>query len=202
MDRLLAVIPKNLLAFVAIVGGILFIVFSQPPHTICDSQLEVIRESQKLFLYTDPKTKKIKTTRYETLRDHCRATNSPGGCYELFQEVKIFLTDLDSITQECTTAAGRISKHKDVLWEITEMLVRMAWGEKAPEAYHAKFGWLDTADISLFCRLKARIESFYGADAWVQFREKMMRELPGAKDLPRNQVWDMSLLSVNCARYP
>ncbi len=69
-------------------------------------------------------------------------------------------------------------------------------------AVSAGVRWLDTADIALFCQLKSRIMAFYGEDSWVALRERMMRDLPGAKDLPRNQVWDLSLFSENCARYP
>jgi hypothetical protein len=83
-----------------------------------------------------------------------------------------------------------------------ELLLRVAWGTKPPDAYHAKFGWLDTADISLFCKLKTRIISFYGEPAWNAYREKMMKELPGAKDIARETVWDLSLFSENCSRYP
>ena len=202
MDRLLSIVPKSVIAFAAIVGGILFIVLSEPPHTICDSQLEIIKEQQKKFLYLDPKSKHIKTTKYENLRDHCKATNNPGGCYELFQEMKTLLHDLSTLSNQCAPEIGGIKEIRKPVWEIAELLVRLAWGEKPTEAYHAKFGWLDTADISFFCQMKARIYILYGEPAWAKFREKMMKELPGAKDLPRNQVWDMSLFSENCARYP
>ena len=75
-------------------------------------------------------------------------------------------------------------------------------GEKPPAAYHSKFGWLDTADISLYCKLKGRYQATYGEGAWTSLREKMMKELPGAAEMPRNQVWDMIIFSENCARYP
>ncbi len=202
MDRLLTLIPRNLIAFVAIVAGILFVVLSDPPHSVCDSQLEVLRESQKHFLYRDPKQAKILTTKYERMRNHCKLTNDPGGCYELFLEMKRLLNDFNTVSGDCGSAAGSVAEHKKALWETVELLVRFAWGEKAPEAYHAKFGWLDKADMSLFCNLKSKIVSFYGEPAWASFREKMMRELPGAKDAARNHVWDMSLFSENCARYP
>lgn len=202
MDKYLSMIPKNTLAFIAIVGGILFIVFSEPPHTICDSQIEVFKEEQKKFLYKDPKLKKVKTTRYETLIEHCKATNSPGGCYELFQDLRIFLHDLGTVPSECADAVSSLSEVKRALWDPMELLVQLGWGEKPPTAYHAKFGWLDTADLSLYCKMKGRIMSVYGEPAWNNFRERMMRDLPGAKDLPRNTVWDMSLFSENCARYP
>lgn len=202
MDRILSIIPRNMIAFAAIIAGILFVVLSDPPHTICDSQLEVVRESQKSFLYRDPKQQKITTTRYERLRNHCKLTNDQGGCYELFLDIKRLLHDFNTFSSECAVAAGEVPEHKKLLWETIEILIRVAWGEKPPEAYHGKFGWLDKADMSLFCNLKAKIISFYGDGAWSNYREKMMRELPGAKDLARNQVWDMSLFSENCAKYP
>lgn len=195
-------IPKNLLAFLAIVGGIAFIILSQPPHSLCDSQLEVINSSQRKFLFKDPKSKQILTTKYEILRDHCKMTNNPGGCYELFQELKNMLHDLATLTKECSSAVSDIKEYKRALWEPIEIMVRLGWGEAPPASYTAKFGWLDPADLSLFCRMKDRITTFYGDSGWENFREKMMRELPGAKDLPRNQVWDLSIFSENCARYP
>ncbi len=202
MDRILSIIPRNMVAFVAIVAGILFLVLSDPPHTLCDSQLEVLRESQKFFLYTDPKQPKIKTTKFERLRDRCKLTNDQGGCYELFLELKKMLYDFNTVSNDCGSSAGSVSEYKRALWESTELLIRLAWGEKPPEAYHSKFGWLDKADMSLYCNLKDKIQSWYGEASWSTFREKMMRELPGAKDMARNLVWDMSLFSENCARYP
>ena len=201
MDRFLSLIPKNLLAFLAIAGGIAFIVLEQPPHTVCDSQLEVINTAQTRFLMKN-KSEKISTTRYERLRDHCRATNSPGGCYELFQELKTLLHDLGMLTKECAPVVSDIKEYKTALQESVELMVRLAWGEAPPSTYSAKLGWLDTADMSLFCRLKGTIVGLYGESWWTNFRERMMRELPLAKDMPRNQVWDLSIVSENCSRYP
>lgn len=203
MDAILRIIPKNMLAFVAITAGIfLLVTVIQPPHTVCDSQLETVAKSQAKFLYKDPKAKKVNTIKFQTLYDNCKITNQPGGCYELFREMKTLLDDLSNLTQECSAELGSVPEHKKALWDMTDLLLRIAWGAQPPGAYHAKFNWLDTADISLFCRLKTRITSFYGEDAWAAYREKMMKELPGAKDLAREQVWDLSLFSENCSRYP
>lgn len=202
MDALLRIIPKNMLAFVAIAGGILFIIASKPPHTVCDSQLETIQKAQQNFLYKDPKAKKVNTTKYQRLYEHCKITNAPGGCYELFQEMKTLLTDLSNLSRECAGPLGGVAEHKKALWDVMDLLIRIGWGVKPPDSYHAKFGWLDTADISLYCNLKTRITSFYGENSWNNFREKMMKELPGAKDIAREQVWELSLFSENCSRYP
>lgn len=202
MDKWLAQFSKNTIAFVAIVGGILFIVLSEPPHSVCDAQISVIQEAQNSFLYKDPQSKVVQTTKYERLRDRCKVTNNPGGCYEFFQEMKKLLQDFSTVSSECAGKVGGVSEINKALWETSELLVRLAWGEKPPASYHAKFGWLDAADINLFCKLKTRISYVYGEPAWNQFRERMMTELPGAKEISRNQVWELNLFSENCARYP
>lgn len=205
MDKFLNSLPKNIVAFLAISGGIIFIVLSQPPVTVCDSQVEKFKAMQINFLYRDekyPKAKNIKRTKFEYLRDRCKETNSPGGCYELFSDMKLMLHDLALFTDECAANSGGISEVKRSSWETVDLLIRLAWGASPPSAYNIKFSWLDTADVSLYCQLKNRIILMYGESSWSSFREKLMRDLPGAKELTRNQVWDMSLFSENCARYP
>jgi len=205
MDGFFSSLPKNMLAFLAIVGGTIFIVIAQPPASVCDSQIEVFKAAQANFLYKDerwPKSKVIKSTKFEYLRDMCKGTNNPGGCYELFQDLKVLLHDISVAPKECGPAIGGLSEVKRALWESMDLIVRLAWGEKPPTAYHAKFGWLDTADVSLFCKMKATVQVAYGESQWTTFREKRLKDLPGAKELPRAQVWDMSLFSENCNRYP
>lgn len=229
MDKFLAQFSKNTLAVVAIGGGILFIIISQPPVSVCDTQLEFIKTSQRLFLYKDTAKKGLRPKNicyrkvdplislkrkdkmeeepfscslFESLRDKCRKTNDPGGCYELFSGIKLLLTDLDTLTRECSAAAGSVPELRLALKDTLDLMVRLAWGTKPPSAYHAKFSWLDSADVSLYCKLKARYQNTYGDVVWNKYRDDMMKELPGANELPRNQVWDMSIFSENCARYP
>ena len=226
MDKFLSLFPKNVLAFLLIAGGILFIVLSQPPHSVCDSQMAVVDKNQARFLFRDPKMKKVNPaevkkaielcheskdpdscydiylTRYERLTEFCKATNTPGGCYELFTELKRLVRDLATLSSECSTAIGGTSEYKTALMGSVELMVRLGWGENPPSSYSAKLGWLEASDLSLFCRLHERITALYGESTWESFREKMMLALPGAKDLARNQVWDLSLFSENCARYP
>ena len=196
-------LPKNILAFLSIAGGIVLILVIHPPYTVCESQIEVVKKAQQSFLYREkPNSEVLKTTKYQYLRDRCKASNDPGGCYELFRGVNVLLEDMNALSQACGPAAGSTNEIHRALWETVELLLRLAWGEKPPDLRTAKFGWLDVADVTLFCKLKTRISSVYGDEQWVAFREKMMTELPGAKALTRNQIWDLSLFSENCARYP
>jgi hypothetical protein len=227
MDKFLAQFSKNTLAVVAIAAGTLFIILNSPPRSVCDAQMNQIRESQKLFLFKETAKKGVKVkyicyrkkeslvplkddrteeeyacSKYQSLRDRCKRTNDPGGCYELFQGIKVLLTDLSTLTRECSEAASSIDEVKAALKETLDLMVRLAWGEKPPSAYNAKFGWLDTADLSLFCKLKARYQNTYGEEAWNRYRQKLLEDLPGAKELARNEVWDLSIFSENCSRYP
>ena len=52
MNRFIA---RNVIAFLAIAGGMAYIIMNEPPHTVCDSQLEVFKKSQQTFLFKDPK---------------------------------------------------------------------------------------------------------------------------------------------------
>lgn len=202
MDRIFTIIPKWFLATVVIGGGIAFLVLYDPPHTVCESQIEVFKEAQKRLLFLDPKRKKIETTKFRELINHCKITNNPGGCYELFQETKTMLRDTQAVPSDCASVLGELKEVKSALWEVEELLVRLAWGEKPPGTYYQKFGWLDTADVSLYCQLKTAISRTYGESSWEGFREKMFKQLPGADKMSRNAIWDMTLFSENCARYP
>ncbi len=202
MNQLLNVLPKSVLAFLAIVGGILLIVLVQPPHSVCDAQVEVLNTSQQKFLYPDPKSKLVKTTRYQRLREHCFNTSNPGGCFELFQELKALLNDLGSLSSECGGAIAGVSEYKNALWDSADLLLSLAWGSEPPASVASKWRWLEVSDISLFCRLSEKLVAIYGSSQWDAFREKKMREMPGAKDLTRIQVWELSIFSENCSRYP
>lgn len=202
MDRWLAIIPKGLLLVLVVGGGILFIVLSDPPHTVCESQLEIFRQNQKRFLFLDPKKEKIVTTRYQRLVEHCKVTNDPGGCFELFSEMRTLIRDIQAVPSDCLSRAGDIAEVKKAVWEVEELLPKLAWGEKPPTTYHDKFGWLDTADVSLFCSLKRQISSIYGDEQWGPFQQKMLAQLPGIDNMAPSEVLDMTLFSERCENYP
>lgn len=95
-----------------------------------------------------------------------------------------------------------VSEYRRAIWDSTDLLVMLAWGRHPPVSPSAKFGWLEVSDISLYCSLKERIIAMYGEAEWRSYWERKMLELPGAKELSRNQVWELSLFSENCSRYP
>ncbi|MCB0385227.1 MAG: hypothetical protein KDD43_07525 [Bdellovibrionales bacterium] len=201
LDRFLANLPKNILATLLIGGGIFLIILLNPPHTVCDSQMDLFRESQKGFVFLDPKDKTIETTDYELLTRQCKVSNSPGGCYELFARLKALVRDLESVPKECKGKAGSDNRVRKTLWESMDLLVRLAWGEKPPTSYYEKFGWLEPPDLLLYCNLKRTTVAIYGKPAWEQFREGLFKSLPGITGLQRTVAWEHMLLSINCDKY-
>lgn len=185
----------------AIVSGILLIVFMNPPYTVCDSQMASFKEAQKGFIYLDSKDKIKKTTDFQLLNRQCKTTNSPGGCYELFRRLKNMLKDLEGVSEECTDQIGGDSQLRKIFWETFDLMVRLAWGQKPPASYNEKLGWFEPPDLLLYCRMKRSAERIYGKSRWEQFREKMFKELPGITTLDRSRAWEVMLLSINCNSY-
>lgn len=212
LGRWLSVIPKGWLAVIAIGGGIALIILADPPHSLCESQIDVFQQEQMRFLFLDPQRKAITTTKYQMLIDQCKATNDPGGCYELFHEMRVLLRDLDSVPNQCLSAVAAIPQVKTALLDVTKLLVQLGWGEKPPSTYFEKFGhWLDRADISLFCWLHRVISGAYGESSWRDLRDKTIAQLPGADTFSngtsdsakaREDLLDMTIFSENCAIYP
>ena len=203
MDDILNRFPKSLIAFVAIVGAIVFIVFSDPPHSVCDTEMTNFkaRYEGKFFREKSKFSEVKKLTRYEKLRQLCIEANAPGGCYELFMELQNLLDELNKVPMECKAALSSVREVRDILWESLELMVRLAWGEKPPESYYEKFGWLDKANMNLYCRLKAKSLEFYGQNKWKQFQERFFTELPGTDKMKREKIWDRVILSSNCRAY-
>ncbi len=202
MERWLQTLPKHILALIVISIGILLIILFNPPHTLCDSQLSLFKEKQTGFIYLDPKQTFQKSSRFQSLHDQCKGTNSPGGCYEFFSLLRKALDDLGAVPMECSEAVASEGAVRASLFGALDLMVRIAWDSAPPKSYFEKFSWLDVADISLFCRLQQQAINFYGEAAYSSFREPYFSELPGGSALPRAKAWDASLFSENCARYP
>lgn len=194
-------LPKTLLAILVILAGIFYMIFTDPPHTVCDTQIEMFLESQKGIITSKGSGKSAKSPRLEKLTDTCENANTAGGCYELFHVLGGMLDGLDQVPSQCVSDVGGIGIVKKTILKTTELMIRLAWGEKPPVGYQAKQGWFDTADIGLFCRLQSAIKEYYGKENWDGFRNRVSKDLPGADKLSSDDVLGRSLLSIQCAYY-
>ena len=193
---------RGTLATVAIAAGILFIIFSDPPQTLCQSQLNFLKEQQKGFLFAaGAKEKAVRGGNFQQMAQYCQRGDGPGACYEVFAKMRVVVRDLASVPEECTGAVADIPEIKQALWGTVQYMSKAAWGKVPPAGYLEKLGWLDQADVALFCGLKTQIIRFYGNSAWDNYRETLFTDLPGAKALQRKEAWEKMLISEDCRRY-
>ena len=200
MDSLLKNLSKTALAAIAIGFGILVIVVFDPPHSICSAQKDQFVMQQTGNLIPDVK-KKENVAKFETDYNRCKQTNAPGGCYELFSKMKVVIESIDSVDVKCLSELGGLSSVKTFFNNSINLLAQLAWGGRPPDNITIKYGWLDSADIGLFCKVKDRFILTYGNSVYQNTVEKAFLELPGVKDIPREQAWQLMIYSTNCTSY-
>ncbi|HEY1080117.1 MAG TPA: hypothetical protein VGE46_08465 [Bdellovibrio sp.] len=207
MENFLNSLPKPVLAISAIsIGIVLFMLFS-PPHTICDTQEATLREHQAGNIFPiEIKKNKIPPTLVRA-KEACQLGNSAGSCYEYFMVLKKVADDVAKASSECTKQLFDVAEVKAALNDGVEMMARLAWGIKPPEPGLERFGWMQEADLAIFCRLKSVYLRANGEEAWAALRHLVSTKLPGeeaeeprkAKDLLSEQdIWNRSLFSVRC----
>lgn len=201
LDEVIAKLSKRTIVTLALVGSVAFIVISDPPHTLCDSQIGAFTEAQKGFLLVNPNRPGETTPLFQRLVARCKAANSPGGCYELFVQMREMLGESKTVSLKCTQQLGETALFKNTLLGVAGLMMKLAWGDKPPLSFYEKFGWLDNADIALFCSLKVRAGNTMGGQVWNDFVSETMVTLPGAENLNRDKIWGLSIASTNCGKY-
>ncbi|MCM2280870.1 MAG: hypothetical protein NDI61_03375 [Bdellovibrionaceae bacterium] len=199
MDQLIASLPARVVAIAAIVLGFLFFMLNDPPKTVCDIQLEVFQKEQEKFLY--PAAKGVRKPEIDKDLEMCRLGAGPGGCFELFRKLRKLAVDIENIPRQCTEDAAQRAEIRKGIWGSLKLMVMLAWGERPPLTYVQKNGWLDASDVALYCRLKQQAVELFGREAWMGFRDSSTKDLPGAAQLTREQIWQRSLISTACENY-
>lgn len=220
MENFINSLPKPLLAFLAILIGIGVFMLVSPPHTVCDTQEATLREMQKGNIFpTEVKKNKIPPT-LTRAKEACQLGNSAGSCYEYFMVLKKVADDVGKASGECTAQLFNVNEVKSALNDGLELMVRLAWGTKPPEPGLERFGWMQDAEIAIFCRLRSIYIRANGEEGWTALRQRVTAKLPGEEVpfstdptqaavepkkatavLPEKEIWNRSLFSVRCETY-
>ena len=169
MQNWLSSLPKTMLVILVLSGAIIFIVAQDPPHSICRTQIENFKKSQKGFLYKDPQVKTRKKPLLDVLIESCKQYNSPASCYGLFFRAKKFIRDFNLVSTSCRKEFAGLSTVRKQLSSLYSLMIRLAWGDTPPLAYQDKLGWLSDVDMSLFCLIKKQGLFFYGPNTLKQW---------------------------------
>ncbi len=171
--------------------------FNDPPKTICDIQMEEVNKRLvKGFFQVDERG-----TGYEAgvmvAFEKCLESNSPGGCFDMFQRFDYLEGLVKSIPTDCG-AHESTAKIKSFLAKGLRLFAKIAWGDTKPINKYNKTSWLDTADLGLFCRLKRQYQRLYGRDQWNIFVWNFLPTLNDANTLQKKELWELGLFSYPC----
>jgi hypothetical protein len=204
--------------------GVLGIWITQKPHTICDSQVDIFRESQRGLLYSKEEKGKRQVAQYKRFFMACREGGTPGSCLEYFSLIRRVLRDLDSTQLNCSEEFREIPEIRLVLSNAIEIFVTLAWGKSPPSMGDRQYQWLNSSDIALFCSVKKNFVKIYGESNFETSATQVISVLPGepvklSSDgkclncdgegkrkmaplvLGQDEIWAKSLFSVRCESY-
>ena len=224
MENFINSLPKPLLVLLVLGGAIAFFITSSPMHTVCDTQLEVLREAQKGNVF--PSVVTVKGTKQRIppaitkFKESCQVGNSAGACYQYFTSLRSIAVDIGKASSECTPMMFEVEELKRAMTDGIEVMARIAWGAKPPDEGFARFNWLQDSEVAVFCRLKNIYVRAVDEEGWEVLRRSIYKKLPGEVVSPQSDpgqpaiepksasvmmteqdIWNRSLFSVRCESY-
>lgn len=228
MDNFFRGVPKPIIAIVVILGVIIFLHFAQPPKTICDSQISLFQESFNGILFPVRVKKITQTPMIKRTKEVCIQGNSSGSCYEYFMLLKKIAMQLKNTSSECVVPFYEIPEVASAINEGIVLMALKAWGEKPPESYLARGGWMQETEMAVFCHLKDAFIRGHGGSvneeesqaAWEELKNSVFARYPYSPNklansekglieaAPRaiskmssDDIYKLSLFSIQCAKY-
>lgn len=220
MEKFFQSLPKPVLAILVIAGVIVFLLLTDPPHTVCDTQAETFKENLSGQLFTKVVKKAKMPPMIGRAKEACQLGNSAGSCYEYFSILKKITSEISLTPSSCTKQLFEMPEVKNALTDGMELMVRMAWGSAPPEDNFNRLGWMTEADLAVYCKLRNVYLRANGEEAWVAFRRRIYPKLPGElmvglsdptlTPLPmkkatevfsEEEIWAKSLFSSRCDGY-
>lgn len=186
--------PKGLVVALILIGGTLLVILFNPPHRLCQTKVEMLKELQKGKIFPGKAKRMALSPKIIREVETCKLGNSPGACFEMFSTLRGLIRDLHGFPLECAEDLRDVGQVKGALSEGLGLLTQIAWGEQPPEPGigSVQQGWLETGDIALFCSLKDMYVRFFGMESLDQLRMGIFSKLPGEAPLLENGA------CVNC----
>ena len=194
-------LPKTLLAILLIGGGIAFILFNDPPHTFCDTQIEHFKRVQRGILYRNPKDFHTEKSTLKRKKDTCQKENAPGACYEYFAYLRRLLKDFRLLSKECLPLIYETPEVKKAFSSALSLLTALAWREEILTGKVSKYNWLTRPDLSLFCELKTKYTMNYGKENYEILEKSIIGLLPVKQKVSPKHIKKKTILSESCTGY-
>lgn len=221
MENFFKSLPKPVLAIIAIVVVLIFLMLNDPPHTVCDVQKENFKEDLKGLVFQTVSKDKDKHKLPPIIvraQESCQLGNSAGSCFEYFSILKKMARGISNYSSECRNDLASIPEVEKGLKEGVILMAKMAWGSRPPDPGLNRVGWMQESELVLFCQLMSVYNLSFGSEAWAELRIKTFNELPGEPSLKganpnvsegpkamatlsEKEIWSRSIFSIRCESY-
>lgn len=196
MDQFINSIPRPILVILVLLLGIGSFFYLNPPHTVCDTEFETFIRSQRGVIFPSQVKKRKIPPLLTKARNLCREGNSSGACYEYFKALRGMSRGILDSSSECRLQIYENPEIQKTLKNGMQLIVNLAWGESPPETTGLeKLGWFGEFDVATYCSVKNSIFLSIGEEAWIEFRNSLMGQLPGEKSTQPNNVESVKSIS-------
>lgn len=194
-------IPKMWLGPIAVVLGIIYFVVQENPITICEIQYDIFKKENEKYLFGVKRKNVTIPPKVTEDVNKCMVANSPGGCYDWTEGLKLSLHSLRNLPDQCghklngSTLGG--STVKTLLEKSVWLYSQISWNE-AIIARAGLYNWLDTDDVANFCRLRNQYTRLLGNEKWVILQASLLKSLSTEKKMEEKSAWTRTILSHKC----
>lgn len=171
--------PPLVIAVLVISLATFVIIYLNPMHSVCDIQLQSLREGMAGYMFSTVVDNKKVPALFSQSRKQCREGNSAGACDDYFSIPRQLIKELNKINSECVPTVALENSYKDVLSGALQLMVTAAWGDRLPETQEDVVGWLGESELALFCDIKKIYVKFYGSEALKEIENRTFKDLPG-----------------------
>ena len=213
LEQQIAQMPKMALALLAMVATVIFLFVFNPPHTICDTQLDTLKENLVGPLFPTVIKKNTIQPHIKATLETCKAGHSAGACFEYFSILKMIAKQIDNASPECRAQLIDVKEVQTALKEGVEIMALAAWGSQPPASPAMRFGWMQESELAVFCYIKDVYEKALGEEVWSNLRLQVNKKFPGEspssssldvegpkaiEKMSDNEIWTKSIFSVRC----
>lgn len=192
-------LPRPMLIFLVFFIGAAFFFIANPPKNACDVQLDVVKKNLTGIIFPKSTKDTSLSSMYKRSLDQCELGNSLGSCLEYFSTLRQFVKELSAVQHECL---AKVVSNRDInesLINGVKTLASLAWGEAPPDLGATnRYGWLEMAELAVYCDLKNIYIRKNGDEAWDNWLNQVISELPEAKKIPTDEAFVRSIFSLRC----
>jgi hypothetical protein len=211
MDQFFASIPKFVVGPLVVILVIVYLVYDDPPKTVCDLQIEIFQKENEKYIYGHTKKNVRFSPQYQKELSLCQQQNSPGACFDWMQGIQRTVHSSRNIPDECsaekmsflrklkqyTGASDILSPFKQWLTVSLYTFSQISWNEGVV-VRQGLYGWLDNEDILRYCQVKNEYIRLFGKEAYTQLQNSLHAQLIKLKKKPAKEVWERTILSYRC----